>query len=259
MAVRKAIARAQSAAQQLNHVCWTRMQTEAGQGLNLILARKELERRTGDGLFCWGVGNAPSKMIPQLARANEEVDVFFSVMKSKPKQQDVEPSGVYVWRTFFDRDGAETALPPHLVVTSRSSTEGGPKRAHYALLCFSDQRLALGDHGPFDPGCFRNAGENGGAVGSSQVTALLRQLKPVPDNAPYRIAFSAKLIGGLWVKLGSPRRLSAAQVKKLNWYAERASDVRSAEWLSFSASLRSSAQGRKRSIPAPTRDLFELT
>lgn len=258
MAVRKATSCTNSRARRDNFVCWTKMQTEAGQGLDLILARKELERRTGNGLFCWGVGNAPSKVIPQLARANEEVDVFFSMMKSKPKPQDVEPGGVYVWRTFFDRDGVETALPPHLVVTSRSSTEGGPKRAHYALLCFSEQRLSLGDHGPFDPASYRNAGENGGAVGSSQVTALLCQSKPVLETAPYRIAFSAKLIGGLWVKLGSPRRLPAAQVKRLNGYSEKAGEVRSAEWLSFSASLRTT-NGRKRSTPALTRDLFELT
>lgn len=258
MASRRTSSRTHSRARQPSFVCWTKMQTEAGQSLDLILSRKELERRTGNGLFCWGVGNAPSKVIPQLAQANEEVDVFFSVMKSKPKQQDVEPGSVYVWRTFFDRDGVETALPPHLVVTSRSNMEGGPKRSHYALLCFSEQRLSLGDHGPFDPACFRNAGENGGAVGSSQVTSLLRQTKPVKETAPYRIAFSAKLIGGLWVKLGSPRRLSAAQVKRLNGYSGRAAEVRSAEWLSFSTSLRTT-NGRKRSTPTHTRDLFELT
>ena len=90
------------------------------------------------------------------------------------------------------------------------------------------------------------------------MTALLCQSKPVLEAAPYRIAFSAKLIGGLWVKLGSPRRLSAAQVKRLNGYAGRAAEIRSAEWLSFSTSLRTT-KGRKRSTPALTQDLFELT
>ena len=40
-------------------VCWTRMQAESGQNIEVIIARKELERRTGGGLFFWGVGNAP--------------------------------------------------------------------------------------------------------------------------------------------------------------------------------------------------------
>lgn len=32
-------------------VCWTRMQAEAGQNINRIIARKEAERRAGGGLY----------------------------------------------------------------------------------------------------------------------------------------------------------------------------------------------------------------
>ena len=45
---------------QPNYLLWTRMQAEAGQGLELILRRKERERVAGDGRFFWGVGNAPA-------------------------------------------------------------------------------------------------------------------------------------------------------------------------------------------------------
>jgi hypothetical protein len=34
-------------------ICWTRMQSEAGQGLNEIVARKEVERFSGNSFF-WG-------------------------------------------------------------------------------------------------------------------------------------------------------------------------------------------------------------
>lgn len=38
-------------------VCWSRMQAEAGQSLDAIVRRKELEREANGGLFLWGVGN----------------------------------------------------------------------------------------------------------------------------------------------------------------------------------------------------------
>ena len=38
-----------------------RMQAEAGQRLETIIARKEIERQAGEGLFLWGVGSAPSR------------------------------------------------------------------------------------------------------------------------------------------------------------------------------------------------------
>jgi hypothetical protein len=66
-------------------LCWSRMQAEAGQELAAIMARKELERLAGDGLFFWGIGNAPSRAVGQLARVGHEIDVVFSVMKSRPK------------------------------------------------------------------------------------------------------------------------------------------------------------------------------
>lgn len=240
-----------------NYVCWTRMQAEAGQPLERIVARKELERRAGNGLFCWGVGNSASTLIPQLAKFGAEVDVHFSVMKSKPRAQDADPTGVFVWRTFFDCNGVETPLPPHLVITSRSHTGSGPKRTHYALMCYSDRQLALGDLGPFDPECYRNAGGNGGAVGNSQVTALLVKKRKSCKDAPYRIGFSAKLIGSLWVKLGQPLSLTAAQVPRLKRLTERAGDASPAEWLSFAAQLRERPT-KKRAPVERTGDLFEL-
>ena len=176
-------------------VCWTRMQAEAGEGLALILRRKDLERRVGNGLFFWGVGNAPSRAIPALAKAETAIDVIFSVMKSKPKAIDVAPGAIVAWRSYVDAEGSIRPIPANVLVTSRASK----RNCHYALMCRSDTPLSVADEGPFDPMAYRNFGAGRG-VGASQVTALLERC--APDGASeYRIAMKASLTGGLWVKL----------------------------------------------------------
>jgi hypothetical protein len=54
------------------------------------------------------------------------------------------PPGILPWRTYF-LNGLEQALPPGAKVTSKA-----PKKAHYALIRWSDEPLALRDLGPFD-------------------------------------------------------------------------------------------------------------
>lgn len=71
------------------YVCWSRMQAEAGQQIETIVSRKELERRAGNGSFMWGVGNPPAIITGALARAKVPVHVIFSMMKSRPKAVDV--------------------------------------------------------------------------------------------------------------------------------------------------------------------------
>src|SRR5690606_6583993 len=94
-------------------------QGESGQDIGSIIARKELERRVGGGLFFWGVGNPPSRSVGKLAASGEDIDVVFSLMKSKPQSRDVAPAGVLAWRTYFDIHDVERPLPPHVLVTSR--------------------------------------------------------------------------------------------------------------------------------------------
>jgi hypothetical protein len=170
------------------------MQTEAGEGLASIVQRKEGERIAGGGLFCWGVGNAPSRSLA--AYRGSDLDVVFSVMKSRPKAVDVSPEIKLVWKTYVDLDGVVRPLPNGARVTSRAA------RAHYVLICRSNTPLALGDFGPFDPRAYRNAGEGAKPIGASQVTALIRCVSDESPDTPYRINLRAKLVG--WVKLGAP-------------------------------------------------------
>lgn len=121
-------------------ICWTRMQAEAGEQLTRIMRRKELERRSGNGVFFWGVGSAPSRAIPALVRTAAAIDVLFSVMKSKVKVKvkDAAPAKVVAWRSYVDADGIIRPIPGHVLVTSRAGSRG----YHYALICRSDTPLA---------------------------------------------------------------------------------------------------------------------
>lgn len=190
-------------------VCWTRMQTEAGQSLESILSRKERERRLSGGSFFWGIGNAPPPLARSLAKLRTPVRVIFSVMKSRPKRQDVSPGALLVWRRYFDEDGCERPLPEGVLVTSRAETKGGLKTSHYALVCHSERPIMIDkDADRFDPSAYRNAGGTGAPVGSSQVTALLRRVKDESEQSDYRRDFTATLSAAYWARLSDPIVLS---------------------------------------------------
>lgn len=222
-------------------LCWTRMQAESGEGLVRILRRKNFERLAGDGLFFWGIGNAPSRAIPALARATAAIDVLFSVMKSRPKAQDMSPSRVLAWQSYVNADGIVRPLPKHVLVTSRA----GNRDCHYALVCHSNESLAVSDGGPFDPTAFRNYGA-GGAVGASQVTALIERCAPDGRSEDYRVAMRARLTGGLWVKLVDPVEVTASARARL----DRGVDSEG-EWLELVNTLRTS--GCREPLRHPTQ------
>lgn len=219
-----------------DYVCWTRMQSEAGQELCKILQRKENERVAGDGVFFWGVGNAPSKLIPVLSRLKRAVPMYFSIMKSKPKLVDSAPSSVVIWRRYIDANGIERPLPPTALVTSRgNSGSGSLKTKHFALICQTDEKLELSYGAPFHHHMYRNAGVNRGQIGASQVTALLTQDKfAVPSIAQYEINLEAKLTGSYWVRLTDPLPLSDAQIALYN----RADEASASEWTELVSDLR---------------------
>jgi len=199
-----------------NIVCWTKMQAEAGQDIAQIVARKELERRAGNGIFFWGIGNAPSRSLKHLVREKHNIDVVFSLMKSRPKSIDASTNELFVWRTFFDLNGNETPLPNHALVTSRMKTSSGVKSTHYALICRASDSLSLNDYGSFDPSAYRNLSEVGGPIGHSQVTALIIRKAGESKNSGYRVNLRASLSGECWVKLGQPARLCTKKMGKFS-------------------------------------------
>jgi hypothetical protein len=215
------------------------MQAESGQDIGSIIARKELERRAGDGLFFWGVGNAPSRSVGKLAASGEDIDVVFSLMKSRPQLRDVAPAGVLAWRTYFDTYDVERPLPPHVLVTSRLEAGSEGTTVHYALMCSSLEELRLNDQGSFDPSAYRNLGDAGGPVGSSQVTALVVRTGAESSVSDYRINLRAKLAGGYWVRLARPCVLGQAARAALAVASARAGEMDNGEWIEMVSEVRS--------------------
>ncbi len=218
-----------------DYVCWTRMQAEAGQTLDAIVARKELERQAGEGLFMWGVGSAPSRAIRPLAQLGRRIPVIFSIMKSKPKVVDVAPSRVVVWRRYTDKEGVVRPLPAHCIVTSRADSARGPKQAHYALMCWSDAPLRLRSGVKFNVASFRNAGPTGSPVGASQVTALLQAGVSAGSKPGYEINMAAELIESYWVRLADPLEVNRDGQAAL----AHAHDFSLADWRDLAHKLRS--------------------
>lgn len=202
------------------YICWTRMQAEAGQPLEAIVARKEIERRAGGGLFLWGVGNPPAVITKILARTDVPVRAIFSIMKSRPKAADVAPASTVVWRRYIDAHGVTRPLPTHALVTSRGHSAGGAKRRHYALMCRSEESLVVRRGEIFSPAAFRNAGGTGAPVGASQVTALLRRVAEDSVTSHYETNLSAWLTESYWVPLLDPVELDSDKLKILQSLAD---------------------------------------
>ncbi|NNU64352.1 hypothetical protein G9X67_03500 [Rhizobium sp. WYCCWR 11152] len=223
-------------------VCWSRMQSEAGQELTKILKRKENERQAGDGMFFWGVGNAPSTAISSLARLRCEIPVYFSIMKTKPKLADSAPSSLVIWRCYIDLCGTEKALPPFALITSRGNSENGRRKTrHFALMCQSDCKLELRYGYPFHHYTYRNAGPNGGQIGASQVTALLTRDASIETAiAQYEINLQARLTGSYWVRLTDPLPLSESQIALYN----SADVINPSDWIGFVSDLREKTSTR---------------
>jgi hypothetical protein len=223
-----------------NYIVWTRMQAEAGQGLDRIVKRKERERRAGEDQFFWGVGNAPSVLISSLARTNAKVPIIFSRMKTKPKQMDEKPTSTVLWRQYIDSSGVVRMLPRNALVTSRGESATKRKKFHYALQCISSEPLEISSNSaPFDPAAFRNAGGTGAPVGNSQVTSLLTPIEenpPIIQHASYHIDMCAKLYGSYWVKLVDPVLLSKEAIEAID-----RSDSDSDNWLDFVEDLKAGA------------------
>jgi hypothetical protein len=161
---------------------WSKMQTEAGERLEWIVARKDAERIAGNAEFWWGIGNSLGRAAQEAAAVDGGLPVLFSQMLSRPKKIDTTPAQVFLWTAYEDAPGVIRHIPPHVIVTSR-----GGKSRHYALVCHSAVPLVLADYGPFDVRrCLTPAGR---VPAAQQVTALLTgDFQTGHDAGAYRIA-----------------------------------------------------------------------
>jgi hypothetical protein len=197
--------------------CWTKMGTEAGQPLETILARKEAERELGFGTFFWGIGNALGSKLWHFVASVPKPMVFFTLIKSKPKQIDVSPKRVVAWRAFVDREGIKHPMPDHVFVTSRASDRTFSRGSHFALVCRKDSPLSSGEScGSICIHSLMNFSATT-KVAFSQVTAIVsttRSTTPLDHN--YSVLFAAELVHPYYVKLVDPVDVPPGVLAEIN-------------------------------------------
>jgi hypothetical protein len=197
------------------HFCWTRFGTEAGEGVDQILRRKEDERLANDGVFLWGIGNAIGPSMCELVRRESSPQVIFSPIRSAPRPEDCKPESTVAWTLARTLSGEIYNLPAGSVVTSRAAGEGRLLR-HYALVCASVTPLGV-NRAPhmIQFSRLRNL-VTGRPVGASQVTAVVRMSDECEDDAgkEYPAAIRASLVFPYFIELIEPMILPASLVSE---------------------------------------------
>jgi hypothetical protein len=219
------------------------MQAEAGQPLELILRRKEVERAAGGGVFFWGIGTSVADKLKQMLGQVLQPKVLFSVMKAKPKPEDASPQAIYLWTSFVDLFGVKQLMPEHALVLSRAYTKRGPKTHHYALVCRSEDSLDCQPHGSLELAHFRNLGSNTPRIGASQVTAIIEHLPGFDDGPLYAVNLVADLIAPYFVRLCDPVPLSNIDKNAVDEIAKARVDPE--EWMTFVRQLKRTAIARE--------------
>lgn len=235
--------------------CWTKMGTEAGQGLEAILQRKELERLSGGGMFAWGIGNSVGPAVRHARQLGfDSLDVLFTRMKSTPKAIDVSPSAVVIWTAYEAETSEVLPLPAHMLITSRGNTDerAGLKRAHYALLCQSaGSLLSAADDQAVDSSAVCNLVSQN-PTGASQVTAVVRTTVSRAPRKAYPVQFRAKLAGPGFVRLACPTLLTS---DLMQLYRHVTSATSSLQWRERVQELRAAIASRT-SFTVMQRNLF---
>lgn len=214
------------------------MGAEAGQPLEDIVQRKELERQSGAGVFAWGIGNSVGPAI-KYAKSAERISILetlFTPMKAAPKIIDASPRSVLLWLGYRAGDGEIELLPEHMLVTSRGHSEAGEdKRGHYALICRSHRSL-LEQAGEMaiDPNAARNL-VSANPIGASQVTSVVRYRRSEQQQNTYPVLFRATLTDAAFVRLAMPVSLVGDLYER---YRAVCASRTKAQWLERLQSLR---------------------
>jgi hypothetical protein len=216
--------------------CWTKMQAEAGQPLELILRRKEAERTAGAGQFFWGIGTSVAGKVLEMLERVPQPKVMFSAMKATPKPEDVSPAAIFLWTSYVDLFGRKHELPDHAIVLSRAYTKRGFKTHHYALVCRSEARLCRRPERSLQIGHFRNLGSRTPRIGSSQVTAVIEHLPASGEGPLYGVDLVADLAEPYFVRLCDPVLLPRTAKESLD--AAIADCTESLDWWGLVRGLR---------------------
>ena len=203
---------------------WTRMNTDAGEPLENIVRRKNLERQAGEGefsdTFWWGVGENKGPAVWKHL-ADCEPEVLFSKGLSGPAKRDTDPEERFfytAWRAHDPRrdryGGKWLPVPENVIVVS------GPRDKYFALVCRSRRSLSLSEGGTLDPSGMRNLnnnGDKGKAPGSSQTTCVVEYSQDAgTPGSSYAVNLRADLVLPRFVKLGGKKLLKGSQCRLLD-------------------------------------------
>ncbi|MGE6323216.1 hypothetical protein ACQKEF_23655 [Pseudomonas oryzihabitans] len=231
------------------------MGIESGEGLQAIIRRKNWERKLGNGIFYWGIGQSLGLNAQNAALSNRNsLKAIFSPMISKAKAIDRKPEKLFLWNDYISSDGSEIPLPSHAFITSRADLPSGRlKSAHYALICSSRTDLTeIGDI-TLDFKMLTNFSSERG-LGPSQVTAVVKKTNidsPSTKSRYYPVSFITDMLPPYTVRLSNPTILSLDEVEEINSVTMNGDIL---EWSRIVRNLRSRAKVR-RSIPV-TGQLF---
>ena len=132
-------------------VCLTKFGPESGETAEEILARKDLERRSGVGAhkneFWWGVAErGTAQSIQTLMSQHGGNIVLFSAIKDQKPRNKGSATDALVWRKYRMLGGDILQdIPKHVLITSAALTKGGTTRTkHFALVCNSGVPLKIG-------------------------------------------------------------------------------------------------------------------
>jgi hypothetical protein len=231
---------------------WTKIQADAGQSVDRILRRKELERQLG-GTFWWGIGQAP--MAEKISQLGPDPDVILSLMRSVAHSRDSDPDSVLLWDQYIVPGTRKIVpVPAHAVVISRAHDQTGKlKSSYHALVCAG----GIPHHsagGAVNTAMLRNIG--GRPIGSSQITAVVECISDSQvTSRNYPITARANLVAPGAVRLTTPRLLSDRERRLLDEVSADGKTVK--DWIIVARQLRRAGASERQ--PAPESDCRHTT
>jgi hypothetical protein len=211
-------------------VCLTKFGPESGETAKEILARKDLERRSGVGAhkneFWWGVGErGTAQAIQTLISQHGGNIVLFAAIKDQKPPNKGSATDALVWRKYRMLGGDILQdIPKHVLITSAAVTKGGTTRTkHFALVCSSRVPLKMGGRAfRFSNSHYKNLSKDGklgkSARGQRTTAALVRWTNSPISGAECDslIDFSADFFLPHCVELSDPKPIQRSAIVTLN-------------------------------------------
>jgi hypothetical protein len=211
-------------------VCLTKFGPESGETAEEILARKDLERRSGarahKNEFWWGIGEkGTAQSINSLISQHGANVVLFCAIKNQKPPKKSSASDVLVWRKYRTLGSSVLRdIPKHVLITSSAMTKSGTIRStHFALACNSNVPIKIGGRAfRFSNSHYKNLSKGGklgkSARGQRTTTALVKWGSSAISGAECDsiIDFSADLCPPYCVELSDPKRIPPSAVATLN-------------------------------------------